>query len=101
MNNVLASQIRMQVSTSVSFMPGLMILATAAAVGDIVVTCASERIEAVPGKAKKVSNLQILIHMLDAKEISGDANLCVWCQTAAHLHYPALSPGCLFSLAVQ
>lgn len=67
MNNVLASQIRMQVSTSVSFMPGLMILATAAAVGDIVVTCSSERIEEVPGKAKKASHLQILIHMLNAK----------------------------------
>ncbi len=70
MNKALASQIRMQVSTSVSFMPGLMILATAAAVGDIVVTCSHEIIEAVPRKAKKgKSNKQILIHMLEAKEI--------------------------------
>lgn len=77
-------------------MPGLMILATAAAVGDIVVTCSSVRIEAVPGmvtkkqtnkkiyhnrkplpikqnmknkefyKASKATNLQIQFHILEA-----------------------------------
>jgi len=36
-------------------MPGL-ILATAAAVGDIVVTCSSARIEAVPGVTKNNNN---------------------------------------------